>query len=568
MTLPLCQDVPHLVPEPISRSGSAGINVDVEFNYPANATLMSTTDTDSRITYANAAFLDVSGYSREQLFNQPHNIVRHTDMPREAFADLWATLKRGETWTALIKNRRADGNHYWVRANVTPVRKDNQVIGYMSVRTQPDREEITAASELYQRFREGRARGLAFHKGLIVRRGIMSWVSWGQVLPVRWRIRLGLCMVAVASAVPALTSHTSWFAVAPVLLVTLLVNAWLEARIATPIAQMQAQAMSIASGQPGSTAGINRVDEIGLTFRAINQAGLNLRSLVGDVSAQMQGMISANNQLANGNEDLKERTGDTHARLQDTATAAEQMTAAVQHSAQTAKTAYELASSATQAVALGGASFSQVVQTMKEVAESTTKIAEFNGIIDGIAFQTNILALNAAVEAARAGESGKGFAVVASEVRSLAQRSADAARGIKQLIADSTEQSDAGARQAEQASLAMEHIVDEVRRVTELIAEISSSATQQSAGVAMVSRAVAQIDRMTQENTELVGTSSNAMQEMIGRMDRLAEAVQVFDRSKAGNALKSERLDQPVKLAQTQPSVRRIKANSSYSSRT
>lgn len=474
-------------------------------------------------------------------------------MPREVFADLWATLRQGDAWTALLKNRRADGNHYWVRANVTPVRKGDAVIGYMSVRTQPDRDEVTAASALYQRFREGRAGGFAFHKGLVVRKGLMSCTQLGQVLPVRWRIRIGLGAIAVASAAPALATYASWAAVAPALLVTLLADLWLEARIAAPLNQVLAQAKSIAAGQPASNTNMNRVDEIGMTLRAVNQAGLNLRSLVGDVAAQMEGMLGANGRIAQGNEDLRTRTDNTQSRLQDTATAAEQMAAAVEHSAQTAKTAHELASSASQAVAHGGESFAHVVQTMKDIAQSTTKIAEINVLIDSIAFQTNILALNAAVEAARAGESGRGFAVVASEVRNLAQRSAEAARDIKKLIGDSSEKSDTGVRQAEQAGLAMENIVAEVHRVTNLIAEISSSAAQQSEGVAQVNQAVARIDQMTQENAELVEASSNAMQDMLTRTDRLTEAVQIFDRHEKDTVGWSDFIGQPIYGKHTQP---------------
>ena len=141
---------------------------DREFELPQGVTLMSTTDPQSHITYANAAFVAVSGYEREELTQQPHNLVRHPDMPAEAFADMWNTLKAGESWTALVKNRRKNGDHYWVRANATPMLRGGRLVGYMSVRTQPSREEIAGAQSLYSQFREGRARGLAFHKGLVL----------------------------------------------------------------------------------------------------------------------------------------------------------------------------------------------------------------------------------------------------------------------------------------------------------------------------------------------------------------------------------------------------------------
>jgi aerotaxis receptor len=156
-----------------------------EFEFPENATLMSTTDTQSHVTYANQAFIDVSGFSREEVSGQPHNLVRHPDMPREAFADMWATLKGGEPWTALVKNRRKNGDHYWVRANAVPVVREGRHVGYMSVRTKASREEIQAAEQLYRDFREGQAGGRRFHKGLIVRAGLGRVRSLAQTMSVR-----------------------------------------------------------------------------------------------------------------------------------------------------------------------------------------------------------------------------------------------------------------------------------------------------------------------------------------------------------------------------------------------
>jgi aerotaxis receptor len=170
-----------------------------EYDFPADATLMSTTDTQSRITYANAAFISVSGFERDEVIGQPQNMVRHPDMPAQAFGDTWATLKAGQSWTALVKNRRKNGDHYWVRANATPILRNGQVTGYMSVRTKPTRQEITSSEELYRAFRESKVGSRAFHQGLIVRTGFWGWTSALQKLPVRWRLRSGIwAMGAVA----------------------------------------------------------------------------------------------------------------------------------------------------------------------------------------------------------------------------------------------------------------------------------------------------------------------------------------------------------------------------------
>ena len=148
-----------------------------EYPFPAHETLLSTTDTESHITYANAAFVRTSGYAVHELIGQPHNLVRHPDMPAEAFADMWRTLKDGQSWRALVKNRRQNGDHYWVCANAAPMRRNGQLTGYLSVRTHPQRSEVDAATQLYARVKAGQATGLAFHRGLVVRTGLMRWAS-------------------------------------------------------------------------------------------------------------------------------------------------------------------------------------------------------------------------------------------------------------------------------------------------------------------------------------------------------------------------------------------------------
>lgn len=511
---------------------SIGSDAEQGFPYAEHSTLMSTTDTESFVTYANTTFLNVSGFSREQIIGQPHNLVRHTDMPKEAFADMWNTLKRGDAWTALVKNRRTDGQHYWVRANVTPIRHGDQINGYLSVRTKPSPADIKAAASLYQRFRDGQAQGLRFYKGLVVRRGLLAWTRLGQVMPVRWRLRLSLGGVAAISAAAQWTASGTPFSIPMGVLLgaQLAAAVWLERRIATPLGHVLAHAKSVAAGQPGESLPMNRVDEIGLLLRAVNQAGLNLRALIDDVTAQMDGLKHANDQIAGDNTALRQRTADTHAQLQATAAAAEQMATAVQHSAETAHSAHQLALDTSHAAAHGSEVVMQVVRTMREIEQSSEKIAEINGLIDSIAFQTNILALNAAVEAARAGEAGRGFAVVASEVRSLAQRSAGAARAIKQLIGESSAKSEAGAKRAEKAGQEMENIVAEVRRVSQLIGEISTSASEQSQGVAQVSQSALLLDKMTQQNADMVEHSTAAVEDMMARMNLLGDAIGVFSK--------------------------------------
>ncbi|SIT36944.1 fused signal transducer for aerotaxis sensory component; methyl accepting chemotaxis component [Paraburkholderia piptadeniae] len=503
-----------------------------EFEFPDNATLMSTTDTQSHIQYANAAFIQVSGFSLEEIQGQPHNLVRHPDMPAEAFADMWATLKGGEPWTALVKNRRKNGDHYWVRANATPVVRNGQPAGYMSVRTKASRDEIAAAEALYRQFKEGKAGSQVFHKGLIVRRGLMRWTSAFKIMPVRWRIRSASLMVTPVMVLIAwllgLTQVALAEFAAAVLACSLLLSLWLEKQISRPLEQVLQQALRVASGESQKAVHMDRVDEIGMTLRTISQLGLMFRWLIDDVSEQVINVQRAVNEIAQGNNDLSRRTEQAATNVQQTTSSMTQMTATVKSNAETATQANTLSASASDAAAKGGQAMSQVVSTMDDITDSSRRIADIIGVIDGIAFQTNILALNAAVEAARAGDQGRGFAVVAGEVRALAQRSANAAKEIKNLIGASVERVEAGAKLVDDAGQTMDDIVAQVKRVSDLIAEIRSATEEQSSGVTQVDRAVSDLDTITQQNAALVEQSTAASESLKQQAERLVEAVSVF----------------------------------------
>ncbi|GAB4562074.1 MAG: PAS domain-containing methyl-accepting chemotaxis protein [Rhizobacter sp.] len=510
-----------------------------EYQFPDGVTLLSATDTASHIAYANGAFVRTSGYSCEELLGQPHNLVRHPDMPREAFADMWRSLKQGQSWTALVKNRRKDGDHYWVRANAAPMRRGGQVVGYLSVRTKPSRTEIDAAETLYRRFREGRTQGLAFDRGLIVRTGLMRWASVLQVLPTAWRVRVPIIMLVMLSGATLASAlvggdATTTAALASLGLVGLLLaNGFIESQVTTPLRHIVAVAQQIASGEPTESVPLNRCDDVGMLLRAINQAGLNLRSLVDDVQEQTTGIETASKEIAAATSHLSGRTEQSASNLEETASSMEQMTATVRQNADTAHEANKLATSASQIAAKGGTAVGDVVSTMALITHASRKIADIIGVIDGIAFQTNILALNAAVEAARAGEQGRGFAVVAAEVRNLAQRSAQAAKEIKSLIADSVDKVESGSKVVSSAGQTMADVVSQVQRVSELIAEITSASAEQSTGIAQVSQAVNQLDEMTQQNAAMVEQSSAAAGSMQEQAQRLSHAVQVFSMNKA-----------------------------------
>lgn len=503
-----------------------------EYLFDDHATLMSTTDLNSYITYANDAFIDVSGFTADEINGQPHNLVRHPDMPPEAFADMWATLKQGEPWTALVKNRRKNGDHYWVRANAIPVVRDGKVQGYMSVRTKPTAEEVRQSEALYQDFREGRARGRRFYKGLLIHSGWRRPFSLLKTLPLRWRIRstlllllpLSLAGVWALGMTPAALAGFSAGMAGLLLLATL----WLEQQVSRPVERMCQQALSVATGANHKVDPMDRVDEIGVTLRAIGQLGLMFRWLVDDVSGQAINVLSASDAIARSNSELSRRTEQAAANVQQTAATMNEMTATVKSNTETASEVNMLSADTSNAAIKGGNVMNEMMGIMGEIADSSKRIANITSVIDGIAFQTNILALNAAVEAARAGEQGRGFAVVAGEVRSLAQRSAQAAKEIKGLIEDSVARVNSGSLQVESAGSTMNNIVGAVTRVTDIMGEIASASDEQSRGIDQVGQAVTEMDRVTQQNASLVEESAAAAAALEQQAGALSQAVSVF----------------------------------------
>jgi methyl-accepting chemotaxis protein-1 (serine sensor receptor) len=305
---------------------------------------------------------------------------------------------------------------------------------------------------------------------------------------------------------------------------------WFSLRraISGPIAQALKHFGDIADGDLTQPVRIRSSDEMGQLLRGLSKMQDNLTKTVGTVRRGSEAIASATQQIAAGNLDLSSRTEQQAASLEETASSMEQLTSTVKHNAENARQATTLATSASDIAGKGNEVVGNVVHTMDEIRDSSAKITEIVGIIDGIAFQTNILALNAAVEAARAGEQGRGFAVVASEVRTLAQRSSSAAKEIKTLIMHSVERVQSGSEQAGQAGRTMSDIIDAIKRVTDIMAEISVASSEQSAGIDQVSRAVTQMDQATQQNAVLVEQASAAATALEQQALLLKETVSVF----------------------------------------
>ncbi|HET7796185.1 MAG TPA: methyl-accepting chemotaxis protein, partial [Rhizobacter sp.] len=315
----------------------------------------------------------------------------------------------------------------------------------------------------------------------------------------------------------ALAARARWTILAAVALSIglLLVTCWrVCGSIVGPIRRAVQIAETVAAGDLQSRIEVRGDDETAQLLRALKRMNDSLTAVVGTVRSSSDSIATGSSEISSGNFNLSQRTEEQASNLQQTAASMEQMTATVRNNSDTARQAADLASQTSQTATQGGEAVNQVVHTMGEISRASQKISEIIGTIDGIAFQTNILALNAAVEAARAGEQGRGFSVVAAEVRTLAQRSAVAAKEIKALIQASAEKVEAGSRQAGEAGRTMGDIVAQVHRVTELISEISTATQEQSTGIGQVSDAVAQLDQVTQQNAALVEESAAAAESL------------------------------------------------------
>lgn len=366
---------------------------------------------------------------------------------------------------------------------------------------------------------------------------------------------------ATENALKTINSAT-WSAVAvsmTVILVVSVMGVLISRKIVSSISEAVEVAEAIASGDLTRKISVTSEDEIGLLMQAMSKMNAGLIDIVGNVRTGVSTIAAASSQIAMGNIDLSARTESQASSLEETASATEELTSTVKQNAENARQANQLASSASTVAVKGGEVVGQVVSTMSDINASSAKIVEIINVIDGIAFQTNILALNAAVEAARAGEQGRGFAVVASEVRSLAQRSASAAKEIKQLIDDSVTKVDVGSRLVEQAGATIQEVVNSVHRVSDIVSEITLASNEQSVGIEQVNQAIGQMDQTTQENAALVEEAAAAAQSLQEQAHQLEKTVSLFKLESEQLALyKPQSVSSPVEPTAKAVSVKPV----------
>ncbi len=368
---------------------------------------------------------------------------------------------------------------------------------------------IGASRDIYLRYSEALDKLVAFNAQGSEAASSQAAASYASA---RWAILVGIVLSACIGAALA------WS---------------ISAQVSAPIEDAAKVLQSVADGDLTHQVSATRRDEIGDMQAALARMISSLSDMVHQVRTGADSVATASSQIAQGNTDLSSRTENQASSLQQTAASVEEMAGTVRTNADNAHQANQLASAASDVAAKGGEVVSQVVDTMNGIQTASRKISDIIGVIDGIAFQTNILALNAAVEAARAGEQGRGFAVVAGEVRSLAQRSAQAAREIKTLINDSVEKVNSGSQLVSAAGATMGDVVTQVRKVTDLVGEIAHASTEQSQGIGQINQAVAQLDQATQQNAALVEESMAAADSLRSQAQKLAEAVAVFKLSGA-----------------------------------
>ncbi|HJV01974.1 MAG TPA: methyl-accepting chemotaxis protein [Burkholderiaceae bacterium] len=512
------------------------------YTFPADQTIVSVTDTKGRIVYCNPTFVDISGFTHAELIGQPHNIIRHPDMPAEAFRDLWDTLQEGRPWSGLVKNRRKNGDHYWVLAHAAPMMDGGRVTGYLSVRTLPDPASVAMAEQLYAEMRADAASGhptITLRHGRVLRAGL--WHRLRRQLTPSTRGRMLALQLLAAAGLLALgrASVPLWLQVAGAALVAGAATARIWHLNVAPLRAVLRDANQLAAGDLAHTVSTGASGTVGQLQRALLQMSVNLRAVVRDVRDEVDHLRRSVHDIAAGNADLSARTEAQAGSLQQMAAALAAINDKVRQGAQAVSEATGLAGQTGAVARRSDEAVDAAAHAMTDISASSSHIGEIIHLIESVAFQTNLLALNAAVEAARAGPAGRGFAVVATEVRTLAQRTSAATQQIKQLVAESAGHVRQGAGRTDEARARMRDAVQSVTELASVLDGISDAAQLQQASMAEVHAAVGHIDAMTQQNAALVEQQLAAAGALCEQADNVNDSVRIF-RLKAGEATVAE----------------------------
>jgi aerotaxis receptor len=493
--------------------------------------IITRTDLTGTIVYANDAFCTISGYTREEADGAPQRIVRHPDTPDALFADMWDTIARDEPWAGVIKNRSKDGRAYWVALSITPFFDGTRKTGYMSVGTRPSADQAQSAQALYDALNAHGTTHLALRAGQPMRRGVRGAIDKLLSLPVSLRLWSILAVLIVLALMqPVLTGSTplAWAVAFGEVSLSAIAGCYLNAQILTPLKSLSANAVNVLHGDVKC-----RFPELGdeqtrALARMLNQMNAKLVGTLIDTRGAIDMIRGTAEESATGNLNLSERTQEQAASLEETAASMTELTETVRQNSENARHANALAEDATVMAKTGNTVVQAMVASISAMNDRSAKIGEITGIIESIAFQTNILALNAAVEAARAGTQGRGFAVVASEVRSLAQRSSTAAKEIKSLIDQSITTVREGATRATEVDDVVSRVSLQIQRVADIVGEIATASDEQSKAIEQVNAAVNQMSDLTQRNATLVQHTAASTAALDEQANRLQDAASIF----------------------------------------
>jgi aerotaxis receptor len=528
---------------------------------PEGQFIYSRTDLQGVITEANQAFADISGYQREEMLGQNHNLVRHPDMPPEAFADLWRDLQAGRPWRGVVKNRRKDGGYYWVVANASPIRENGRIVGYQSIRTAPSAAEIGAATAAYQRLRRGDSR-LAVRHGRAVparRSPLDRFADLGCQLPLigLLGVLLGTALLFAGSQPTAGVATALQLAGGLGLLLSLyfllVFTPRLKGELAGTFGALEAM---LTSGDLRQRIDTRRND---LAGRLIG----NIDRLISSFQSTVQGMADTAGQVHQVAVEVRQGVGNVRdaAREQSDATATaaagiEQITVSIGEVAAHAGSTRDAASEAA-ALSVQGASLSaEACRTILALAETvkasaaqverlgqqSAEISRITDVIKGIADQTNLLALNAAIEAARAGEAGRGFSVVADEVRKLAESTAKATGEISSMtqsvlgetgkavdsMRHGAEQVENGVQLVQEAQEALRRINGQMRLTVDMVNDISHSSREQEQAMTTMAQSVERVAAMTEQNMAVVGQTTGSTDYLGELVERMKKAVDQY----------------------------------------